>query len=101
MMIDLEKIESNDFEKEYDYMDSGRSSTLHAIASEKTISDKLGLVVSSGYFTSKKGNRGCRIVFSDGERLMCFQDLDEDVMPGDILKYHVSSKPFIKILEKW
>ena len=29
------------------------------------------------------------------------QDLKEDVMPGDILKYHISKKPFIKVLEKW
>jgi DNA polymerase-3 subunit alpha len=101
MMIDLEKYDKVEFEKEYEYMDNGRQDTLRIIESEATIQDKIGLVVTSGYFTSKKGNRGCRILLSNTESLMCFQDLREDVMPGDIIKYSISKKPFINIHEKW
>ncbi|HOP32939.1 MAG TPA: hypothetical protein PKU94_06145 [Candidatus Hydrothermia bacterium] len=57
------------------------------------------VVVSARYFTSRRGNRGCRLVFESNGELMYFGDEFEDIVAGDVLIFRVDSPPFIKIKE--
>jgi DNA-directed DNA polymerase III PolC len=101
MMIDLDKIDDDRFELEKEYMENGREEAVYYLQHDQGINGNLSVVVSLFYFTSKRGNKGCRVTFANGEQLLCFQNLIKPLLPGQIVKYRISKKPFIEIVERW
>jgi DNA polymerase III alpha subunit len=101
MMVNLEDLDPYKYEREIDYMENGRKETMHHLQTSQGIKERLGVVVTSFYFLSKKGNKGCRIVFDNGDRLMSFGRLQEPIVPGQIIRYKISKSPFIEVLERW
>lgn len=98
MIIPLE--DYDEFKMEINYFETGREEMLEAI--EQTSHNKVGLVISSNYFTSKKGNKGTRLVFSNGDRYMNFdRNIGKPIMAGEILEYKVSGGAFINVLNRW
>ena len=77
------------------YLENGRKDELEFY--KNGTRNHVDIVISSNYFKSKRGNRGTRLLFSDGSRLMCFDEKVYPVMAGDILEYKVSKDPFINV----
>jgi len=87
------------YEKEIRYI-SGESQEQLKYLKEQGGRGEYDLVVSASTFTSKRGNKGCRIVFASGERLMSFNH-EKPIYAGDILQYHLSKHPFINIISRY
>lgn len=86
----------DDFQREVDYIEGKTYNELND--RKQYAKDKIALVISSNYFTSKRGNKGTRITLDTGDRVMCFERTKQPIMAGDIIEYRMSEGPFIKIL---
>lgn len=87
------------YQKEINYVSGDSEKRL--IHLKEASRNNIGLVVSSNYFTSKNGNRGTRILFNDGEKIMNFEKEIDDILAGDIMEYRITNSPFCKILRKY
>ena len=85
----------NKFNIEVEYIKGERFKKLDDL--KKYTDNEMGLVISSNYFKSKRGNRGTRIILDDGNRFMCF-DKNITILAGDIIKYKLSKDPFINLV---
>ena len=97
MIIPFEGYE--EYEEELNYINGNSIKRLEYLKEQSR--NNVGLVTSSNYFRSKKGNKGSRIVFSDGNRYMDFGKENYPLLAGNIIEYQISQNPFINVINKY
>lgn len=95
MIVPLDNYQN--YEREIQYFDGSTETYADELA--KYTSEHVGVVTSSNYFISKRGNRGTRLMLSNGLMFMCFDKMDKDIRAGDIVTYTISNEPFINVKE--